>query len=244
MITSVPHNYCTKANFQVDCSLGNVLMVIAGIIGVATKKNYKWAFQKWVNQQYFINPLSEIEPKDFPKEYFQLPQNFKGFDIGFRGFDIPDDVIVNGYFGSEKYWSHCEDLVRHYLTMKDICDPYEDTILMHFRHYNNEAWNQLDGRYYREALKHFPQKKVVVVTDNIDAAKRFIKMDVEYISNTPIIDFYYLSHTKYLVMANSTLSYMAAYLSKAKTVAPENWYAGSFKNCPKEDNYCKGWIRI
>jgi hypothetical protein len=153
-------------------------------------------------------------------------------------------VRINGYFGSEKYWEHCEDKVRHYLTMKDIAEPYEDCILMHFRHFNLEAWYPLDHRYYHKALTLFPKKKVVVVTDNIAKAQQAIKLDCEYVSNSPIVDFYLLSHTKYLVMANSTLSWMAAYLSKAKTIAPENWYAGSFHDCPKESNYCKNWIRI
>ena len=128
--------------------------------------------------------------------------------------------------------------------MKDIAEPYDDCIMMHFRNYGLEAWNKLDEAYYKKALSYFPDKRVIVVTDNIEAAKKAINLDVEYISNSPIVDFYYLSHTKYLVMANSSLSYWAAYLSKAKTVAPENWYSGSFWDCPKEENYCKGWIRI
>jgi hypothetical protein len=242
MITSVPHNYFNKADSPKDCSLGNIMFVIAGIIGVATKNNYKWGFQPWVNQQYFVNPLPEV--KELPAGRHQLPQNYQGFDVGFHGFDIPDNVVINGYFGSERYWAHCEDKVRHYLTMKDIAEPYEDYIVIHYRHYNLEAWYKLNFHYYHAAIKHFPKKKIVVVTDNIEAAKKAVALDCEYVSNSPIVDFYLMSHTKYFIMANSSLSYMAAYFSKAKTVAPENWYAGSFHNCPKEENYCKGWIRI
>ena len=165
MITSVPHNWTNKADSPKDCSLANILFVIAGIIGVATKNDYSWGFTKWVNQEYFINPLPEIS--QLPNNRFQIPVNYQGFDIGFYGFNIPDNVLINSCFGSIKYWEHCDDLVRYYLTMKDITEPYEDCILMHFRNHNLEAWNKLDYNYYNEALKQFPKKRVIVVTDNI-----------------------------------------------------------------------------
>ena len=242
MITALPNNYFNKADSPKDCSLGNIMFVIAGIIGVAAKNGYKWGFEPWVNQQYFENELPGLDNIKYGT--FQLPITYQGFDIGFTGFNIPDNVRINGYFGSEKYWHHADKEVRHYLKMKDIAEPYEDCIMIHFRNYGLEAWNKLDHTYYHAALKYFPKKRVIVVTDNIEAAKKAVLLDCEYISNSPIVDFYYLSHTKYLIMANSSLSYMAAYLSKAKTVAPENWYAGSFKDCPKEENYLKEWIRI
>lgn len=245
MITAVPHNYFTKADSPRDCSLGNIFFVIAGIIGVAIKKNYQWGFPKWVNQQYFVNPLPVITDHQIQRlNRFQLPQTYQGFDIGFTGFNIPDNSLINGYFGSIKYWEHCEPLVKHYLTMKDIAEPYEDCILMHYRNNKLEAWYHLDDKYYKEALKQFPDKRVVVITDNIEAAKEAIKLDCEYVSNSPIVDFYLLSHTKYLIMANSSNSFMAAYLSGAKTVAPKNFYAGSFWDCPTESNYLPEWIII
>lgn len=242
MITSVPHNYFNKADSPKDCSLGNILFVIAGIIGVATKNNYKWGFKPWVNQEYFVNPLPELDGTHFRP--YELKKNYQGFDIGFDTFNIPDNTIINGYFSSEKYWHHCGDLVRHYLTMKDIAEPFKDCIMIHFRNNTLEAWHKLGEDYYKEALKQFPKKRVVVVTDNIDAAYKATKLDCEYTSNSPIVDFYLLSHTEYLIMANSSNSYMAAYLSQAKTVVPKNWYAGSFWDCPTDDNYLENWIKI
>ena len=244
MITSIPHNYFFKADEPKDCSLGNILFVIAGVIGVAQKNGYVFGFEPWVNQEYFVNPLPVVDKRGLKK--FDLPKTYQGYDIGFTGFNVPDDSIINGYFGSEKYWKHCEGLVRYYLTMKDLCKPIKDTVLIHFRNNGLEAWNRLDNTYYNEALKHFPDKKVVVVTHNIQSAKEYLKLDCEYISNTPIIDFYLLSHADYMIMGNSSFSWMGAYLSGAKTVAPKVWYnpKGSFYDCPTEDNYCDNWIKV
>lgn len=243
MITSAPHNFYRKADVCFDCSFGNVLFTIAGIIGVATKKGYSYGFYDWPNQEFFVNPLPKVDETVFTR--FQNPINFKGFDIGFLGFNIPDNSFVNGYFGSEKYFKHCEELIRHYFIMKDLWEPYEDCILMHYRSYVGiDGVAHLDHEYYLEALKKFPSKRVVVVTDNIEVAKRAIKEDFEYVSNTPIMDFYLLTKTNYLVMGNSTFSWWAAWLSKAETVAPLKWYDGYFKDCPTVDLYCDNWTLL
>jgi hypothetical protein len=243
MITSVPHNYFNKADSSKDCSLGNVLFVIASVIGIAKKNGYKFGFHPWPNQQYFVNPLPPLDATIFRP--FIIPPNYQGYDIGFRGFIVPDNCTISGYLGSERYWHHCEKLVKHYLTMKYICEPFEDSIIMHYRNYNLEAWYRLDESYYRAALKKLPKKPIIVVTDNIDAARRAIKIKCEYISNPPIVDFYFLSHSKYIIMANSSMSFMAAYLSSAeRVIAPHHWYAGSFWDCPTGDNYLKKWLLV
>jgi hypothetical protein len=241
MITAIPHNYSTRADSSVDCSFGNILFVIAGIIGIATKNRYSYGFHPWANQEFFVNKLPEIENK--PLRLFQNPITFKGYDVGFAGFNIPDNVCINGYFGSGKYFEHCKGLIRYYFTMKDLCEPYKDCILIHCRNYKKETTNilSLERSYYIEALKKFPSKKVVVITDNIAKAKDIIKEDFEYVSNTPIIDFYLLTKAEYLIMGNSTFSWWGAWLSGAKTIAPLKWYAGHFENCPTKDLYCDEW---
>jgi len=241
MITSVPHNYYKRADSKADCSFGNVLFTIAGIIGVATKNRYSYGFYPWVNQEYFVNKLPEVGNAHF--DNFQNPITFQGFDVGFCGFDIPDNVKINGYFGSEKYFEHCKNLIRYYFTMKDLCGCYKDCIIIHCRNYNDDCAGiqPLPRKYYLDALKKMPDKKVIVITDNIDKAKATIKKDFIYVSNTPIIDFYLLTKAEYLIMGNSTFSWWGAWLSNAKTVAPANWYSGIFKDCPTKDLYCKEW---
>ena len=244
MITSVPHGYFTRADAMTDCSLGNVLFTIAGVIGVAVKNNYSYGFYGWPNQKFFRNPLPGVGNEVLKP--FQNPINYKGYDVGFCGFDIPDRIKVNGYFGSEKYFKHCEGLIRYYFTMKDLCAPYKDCIIIHCRNYgeNVVGIQPLTKDYYMKALTKMPDKKVVVITDNINKAKKTIGENFEYVSNTPIIDFYLLTRADYLIMGNSTFSWWGAWLSGAKTIAPLNWYSGEFADCPTKDLYCKEWELI
>ena len=234
-----------RADIQQDCSFGNILFMIAGTIGIAMKNGYSYGFNSWPNQDFFVNPLPPIENINFST--YQMPSTFKGWDLGFCGFNVPDNSMLIGQFPSEKYFKHCEDLIRYYFTMKDLCEPYKDCILIHYRAYAEAfkpLWAQLDQTYYLEALKQFSDRKVIVVTDNIKEAKDVIKEDFEYVSNSPIIDFYLLSHADYIIMGNSTFSWWGAWLSKAKTVAPLKWYDGDYKDAPIKDLYCPEWILI
>jgi hypothetical protein len=225
-----------------DCGLGNLLFKIAGVIGIATKNGYSYGFDRWNKQDYFVNSLPETK---LSLPAYKMPANFETFDFGFVSFDVPDNIDLIGELASYKYFEHCEDVIRHYFTMKDLCEPYKDSIIMHYRDYTGwEGWAELDRDYYLKALKKFPDRRVVVITNNIEKAKEIIKEDFDYISNEPIIDLYLGSHAKYLVMANSTFSWWWALLSGAKTVIPLNWYSGRFKDCPTKDLYCKKWLKL
>lgn len=243
MITNSHINYRVGAGKVGDSSLGNMLFKIAGPIGIATKKGYSFGFPKWVNQEHFETQLPVFD-RNLRKVKVQ-GINIDGYniDFGFKGFEYPDDIDLNGEFGSWKYFAHCDDLIRQYFTLKYKCEPIKDTIIMHYRYYNLPGWVNLTS-YYKEALKKLPSKPVLVVTDNIDEAYKSIGINCDYTSNSPIMDFYLLCHADYMVMANSTFSWWGAYLSKAMTVAPLDWYAGVLKNAPKEDLYLPNWILV
>jgi len=173
---------------------------------------------------------------------FVVPKNYKCFDIGFVTFDVPDNSVIQGYLGSERYFAHCADLIRYYFTMTDMVKSYDDSVIIHHRHYPQPEFARMTSDYYKRALSHFPNLPVVVVTNDITEAQKAVGLTCHYVNNSPIVDFNILTKAKYLVMSNSTFSWWGAWLSQAKTVAPKNWYTGSFKDCPTKDLYCDGWI--
>ena len=214
-----------------DCSLGNILFYIASTIGIAVKNGYSFGFPEWNNSKFFANPLPEVIKYDFPR-----------LDVGwgFNGFNVLDNVSLLGYMQSEKYFEHCPNLIRYYLTLKDLAEPIKDTIFIHYRNCIDEGTLIYPATrdYYLKALTFLPKKEVVVITDNIEKARQVIGLDCRYISSTPIMDFYLLSHAHYLVMSPSSFSWWAAWLSQAVTVAPPRWFA----TLDEKDLYCKRWI--
>lgn len=223
-----------SADRPCDCGLGNMMYFIAGVIGIATKNGYDYAFFPWKDQKWFKNPLpqTDIEPPQY-----MIPW-------GFNGFNVPDNVSIYGYMQSFKYIEHCEDLIRYYFEFKEqFAEPYKDCILMHYRAYDAPFMYKLGSTYYHKALKKLPDRRVVVVTDNIERARSVIKGNFEFISNSPIVDFYLLSNADYLVISNSTFSTWAAFLSRAITVAPWRWMAiGEMQSA--KDIYMKEWIKV
>ena len=241
MITANGVNNINKADTKTDCSLGNELFRIASTIGIATKNGYEFGFN-WGQQEFFANPL----PMFFGLgPTHQIPQNYKGYDIGFSGFDFPDKVMFSGELASWKYFEHCDDLIRYYLTLKTVNRKYRNHIVIHFRDYSghSEVYNDL-SQYYERALGLMPMLPIVVVTNNISKAREVIGLDCEYISGSTIDDFSILCGAKYLIMANSTFSWWGAYLSKATTIAPKDWFRGEWSDAPLNDFYLPNWAVI
>lgn len=228
-----------KADQRGDNTFGNILFFIASTIGIATKNGYEYGFPQWNNQEYFVNLLPEVESGSY--DMIEIPEG------NFNGFGIPDNSSIFGYMQSEKYFDHCKDLIRHYFTLKPIdCDLYEDCILLHCRNYAQQyldmGFNNMQWDYYKEALKHFPDLPVVVITDNEEQARETIKQPFKFVSRTPIEDFYTLTKAKYMIGSNSTFSWWGAWLSGAKAVFPADW----FPRLPvkTDDVNCKEWILI
>lgn len=242
MITAEGVNNRHKADIKGDCSLGNELFRIASTIGIATKNEYQFGFD-WPQQEFFMNPLPPLSGRFYVEH---MRHTYKGYDIGFNGFNFPDNSILHGLLSSYKYFEHCNDLVRHYLTPKNINRKYENHIVIHFRDYSghSEVYNDL-AEYYQAAIDLMPIQPIVVVTDNIEKAREVLMdADCEYISQSPIEDFAILCGAKYLIMANSTFSWWGAYLSQAKTIAPKDWFRGEWADAPMNDFYLPEWAVI
>ena len=241
MLTNTFINLRQKADQVADCSLGNRLFRIAGVIGVAVKNGYDFGFPHWKNQEFFENKFPYFEGS---LKTHRIPADVGNFDFGFKGFDFPDNVNLEGEFGSYHYFDHCADLIRYYFKMRPQCEPYKDTIIVHYRNYpEGTAWVRLGESYYKEALKKLPHKPVLVVTDNIDEAfKNTGLKSASYTSNNVITDFYILANAEYSVIANSTFSWWGAWLAQSETVAPLNWFTNELNE--KIDLYLPNWTLI
>ncbi len=161
-------------------------------------------------------------------------------------FNIPDFTNLLGCYQTSKYFNGNENLVKSWfpVTMEDsvrvVLDKYpvDDFCYVHMRgcDYKANNWN-LPRQYYLDAMEEVkkikPDIKFVIVTDDLEMAKLYFP-DIDVISTEVheygffgrdgIIDFKSLYYSKYCIIANSTFSWWAAWLSdKVITVAPNNW---------------------
>lgn len=96
--------------------------------------------------------------------------------------------------------------------------------------------------YYKKAMALFPNEKFIVFSDDITwCEEQEIFQECEFAYGTEWEDFDKMASCKAFIIANSSFSWWAAYLSKSnKIVAPKEWYTDKIERtiCPKE------WIRV
>jgi hypothetical protein len=225
-----------SADMAGDSSLGNRLFMIASTIGIAIKNGYDFGFPEWHNQRFFSNPLPEVEFTDYTP--VDIPW-------GYHDIEIEDYSSIYGYLQSPRYFEHCMEVIRYYLTPSYQTEPIKNAIIIHYRAYYEllygTLFKELQKKYYINALKKLPDLRVVVVTDNIPRAKACLGEEFEYVSNTAIQDFYLLCNADYIVMSNSSFSAMAALIAGCPTVAPYKWFANGQS---AKDIYHKSWIKV
>jgi hypothetical protein len=123
-----------------------------------------------------------------------------------------------------------------------------DRVAIHIRrgdYVNNPFYADLSRtNYYQEAMKEFPEDMFLVFSDDIEFAKTIIKGgDVEYSTETDEVkDFNLMAGCKGHIIANSSFSWWAAYISPytKKVIAPKAWYADMIERtkCPHN------WLRL
>lgn len=217
----------------------NQLFQIAGTIGLARKHGYAYGFPAWKNydhaerfgstedidlQKYFKNPLPQVDAIGYP----DYPVSWGWHD----DLHPPDNVSLSGHLQSEKYFSHCKDIIQHYFTMKEEA-PDNDDVAIHVRlgDYDDKYHTRLGADYYINAMSLFPQDTPFkVFSDEPKAAAGLLNgHGFVYASEgrNYIEDFKLMKTCKHFITGNSSYSLMAAILGKhpdKKVVCPSNWF--------------------
>ena len=236
MITYKPITDYSKGIGQKNTGLGNQMFQVASTIGIAEKNNQWWTLPKW------NHPFAHEFPCD----------DTEGFEIrrvawGYRDMRVSGDVALRGYMQSEKYFLHCEDMIREMFTFKDSVYVEEgDFISVHVRRgdYNPEHLVWLDTDYYDRALSVLPDLPIYVFTDDIEAAQSLILADY-YFTGAPFTDFQRMTKAKYHIIANSSFSWWAAWLSDAEAVvAPSQWFGIKKAKWETKDLIPEDWIIV
>ena len=179
--------------------LGNQMFQYAALRGIAAKRGYDWCI-----------PPDTYDHKDNYGlfETFEM-SNVKESNIGFVDGqyiqendhcfipeffeECPDNVSLDGYFQTEKYFIHIAEEIREDFTFRkdylDPCKEYIDSlgvtpIFLHIRQSDNIGREQyhpiLPIGFFEDALKEFPEDTpCFVFTDDMEWCKsqKFFKKD-------------------------------------------------------------------
>lgn len=247
---------------------GNMLFQVAGTIGIALRNNEAFAFPPFINydhrdrfgsdedcdlEKYFLKRLPYISLEEIERRKFQRRFIHWGYhDVMLSKYN---DWDIEGHLQSEKYFSHCIDTVRAYLTMKDEYKQ-TDRCAIHWRAgdyaegANNYHPRQIKN-YYVQAMKHFPEdQQYIIFTDDPEGFYKMFPHMLDSIysdGKNYIDDFKFMKSFKHFIVANSSFSMMAAILADQpgkKIVAPSLWFGADAGNLSPKDIYPEGCIVI
>jgi len=249
--------------------VGNYMfqIAVAYAYGKRYNKNAGFNCQESIGVHQHVTTYSENILKDVDL-YSVSGERVQVNESGYHYQELPDypnrDVLLYGYFQSDKYFSDCEEDIRNmFMSYKiDIDDDVksllekENTCSIHIRrgdylkspnHHPTQNMN-----YYMKAIKSMPKDSVFLIfSDDIEWCKsnfpdvpekfKFIEGNKDY------EDLYLMAHCNNNIICNSTFSWWAAWLNNNVdkiVVAPTLWFGPAFPNHDTKDLYCEGWIKI
>jgi len=182
-------------------------------------------------------------------------------DFSYKKIEYKKNTILTGYYQSEKYFKHNEEVIKKLFECdKQILDyidkkysnliSKENTCSVHVRRgdylkYKDSHYN-LPKKYYENCFSIKKDDHFVFFSDDIEWCKDTFKgMDCTFIEKqTDVVDFYLMSMMKNNIIANSTFSWWAGWMNNNKNkrvLAPKNWFGPKNKNLYTGDIIPENW---
>lgn len=188
--------------------------------------------------------------------------NEKDYRYGKIRHDFSKNLLLNGYFQSEKYFKHNRQLVLDLFRPTDeikrkIKEKYgeilENSVAIHVRRGDRLQLTNImpfyDIEYYKKALMFFHDiSNVLVFSDDIPWVKEtFVDKNFHIIEDEPdYMDMYIMSMCTNHIISNSTFGWWAAWMNKNPdklVITPNKWFSDDYEH-NIDDLIPNSWIRI
>jgi hypothetical protein len=248
--------------------LGNQMFQYAALMGIADKlgtsftiPNHNEVVEDGLGNKLRIELFDafKINPPKLGLLRSEAVYQEKTFEFNPNVFDIQEkEFILFGFFQTEKYFSHIKDKVKKEFTFQDdivedckeMVSMLDNPVALHIRRgdyiINNANHHNLSMEYYAEALKEFPDRQVIIFSDDpnwchiqeIFEGDRFLVAE----GNGPYHDLYLMTQCNDFIIANSTFSWWGAWLAdKGTVIAPNKWFGPNNANKSTKDLYPEHW---
>jgi hypothetical protein len=226
--------------------------------------------EKWYQGRYKRRLYKAIQlalPLTWRKYYWQ---RFLGYDPAV--LKLGNDVYLDGYWQSWKFFDNIQEVIRSEFTLKETLSK-ESRILenqiknmtavgVHVRR-GDYVSNPITSHYHGTCGVDYYRQAVSKITERANSPHFFIfsddpewaKNNLSFMDRLTIVkrngdqkdyeDLYLLSLCQYFILANSSFSWWAAWLSSKphqNVIAPRQWFAA--ENMNMDDLLLEGWQRI
>ena len=259
--------------------LGNMMFQVAATLSLAKDNNTEASFPNLISHLNYLNEEKEYNPKlDYSNEYVNLNifKNLKNentlnktkvinFPFQFKNIPLEEnDIEINGFFQSEKYFINNEEYITNRFCIKDdvlniIKAKYNNilsykTTSIHVRRGDYLKLNQhhpsLNLDYFINAidLTKSSTEKYIIFSDDIEWCKtKFIGNKFIFVENEKdYVEMYLMSLCNNNIISNSSFSWWGAWLNNNKdklTISPKQWFGIMIKE-DDSDIIPEKWIKI
>lgn len=247
--------------------LGNYLFQISVAYSISLDNHTSFGFDnsRVIRVHKNINEYKDNILRNVP---FFNRYNFTNFynekSFGYNKINFVDNLLLTGYFQSEKYFSHNREKIINLFSpsekdynfiKKKYSNILEDnTCSLHVRrgdYINLQNHHPLCGKvYYDNAINFFDEKtKFIIFSDDINWCKENLNIRNSYYVENELdyIEIYLMSMCDNNIIANSSFSWWGAWLNQnnnKKVIAPKKWFGYSKGNIITKDIYCQKWFII
>lgn len=259
---------------QFTTKIGNQLFQIAAAYALAKDNNDEVAWPVWNNAHHFSG---DFTPRTSPTFFLHQQRGHHYEPIPYMR-----NMAIGGYFQSEKYFQNYKsDILKIFwpkVYKPDLLtqDNSKTNVSLHVRRTDyielKDHHPPLGMDYYEEAMSLMKSKytdcKFIIFSDDVDYCKtEFSRFSDCFVAeNSSIIDFCSMIHCNHHIIANSSFSWWAAYLSELKhnelyearkklgreekfpkdVIAPADhrWFGPALSHLSMKDMYPEGWIKL
>lgn len=258
--------------------LGNQLFQIAATISYAidTKQRFAFDYNSWGARGGAAKTFQASHPTSYRETLYKyLPeanlatktfgQIYKEPSFHYKQIPVLKDVILDGYFQSEKYFSNNEDVIRkvfypyhlkrNLLTQKYQIPSGTQVVGIHVRrgeYLKDQIHHPVCTKeYYEKCIGFFrernPNVEFLIISDDILWCQEHFEGMRFSVNDTDIEDLYDLILCDHNIIANSTFSWWAAWLNDnpEKTIlSPNKWFGEGYKHFDTKDITPTTWIKM
>lgn len=246
--------------------LGNQSFELAALWGMAKELGYSPEIPlEWPYQEYFKHEFTVGEKLPFDNDTCEPAFEFIGWDWWKKSLKRNGDVLsISGWLQSSKYWNENREWARKLFEFKDefaypliikyrdILDANRETIAITVRvgqdYKDNGNYEILSITYYLGALfEKFPSWRnynILIFSDDAAYCKlNFTHENMHVIEENDISQLFLASRCKHFILANSTFSWWASYLSKGEgyTLYPSKYYKHTLEDTNLRDFWLGEW---
>ena len=230
--------------------LGNNVFQIMTTIAHALKHNAEYKIPSFTKSKYTKNCPFDQFPKLTAEDEKRI--EYEHYQDGWDYKEIPykPNMRISGWYQNYQYFDkYRKEIIEVFNLPKEKIDA----VAVHVRRGDFKRYPTkhpiLEKQYYEKAqtVVHTLNNRVCHIFSDDESVKNEFRADEYFINGAPLDDWIKMTQYRYFIIANSTYSWTAAYLSGSDNVIapyPDRWSGIDNKKIYTGELIPKNWITV